>query len=346
VSYPVTDLRGLRRPGALPASFAVPASWLFAIGTRLHHGFHDRGLLPRRRLGWVPVVSVGALTAGGAGKTPLTRWLAARLVERGHRPAILTRGYRSAGGGAPRIVDPAEPDASRDGDEPALLARTLPAVPVIVSPDRARGAALARGRGVDVVLLEDGFQHRRLHRDVDLVLWDHAAESSRGRLLPRGPLREPPPGLRRADVLVLVDRGEGVPAVPPGAPGSDRVFRARLVPVARQIIAAGRAVHALSGIANAESFERSLIALGLRVTGATRFEDHHAFSADEVRETAERAAREGAEFLAVTAKDHVRWPKDERRPLPVPAVLDLDVEVDAADRLVRTVVSLWEEARA
>jgi tetraacyldisaccharide 4'-kinase len=123
------------------------------------------------------------------------------------------------------------------------------------------------------------------------------------------------------------------------------VFRARLVPVARQQLAAGRAVHALSGIADAESFEHSLIALGLRVTGATRFEDHHAFSAEEVRETAARAAREGADFLAVTAKDHVRWPKDGSG-LPVPAVLDLDVEVDAGDRLVRTIVSLWKDGGA
>ncbi|MGQ0723562.1 MAG: tetraacyldisaccharide 4'-kinase [Candidatus Eiseniibacteriota bacterium] len=345
MSYPVTDLRGLRRPGALPASCAVPASWLFALGVRIHQGLHDRGLLPRRRLGPMPVVSVGALTAGGAGKTPMTRWLAARLLERGHRPAILTRGSRSAGGGEPRVVDAAEPDVRRDGDEPALLARTLPAVPVVVSPDRARGAALARDRGADIVLLDDGFQHRRLARDVDLVLWDRAAESSRGRLLPRGLLREPLAALRRADVLVLVDRGEGAPALPPGAPGSERVFWARLVPVARQLLAAGRAVHALSGIADAESFERSLIALGLRVTGATRFEDHHAFSAEEVREAAARAAREGADFLAVTAKDHVRWPKDGGG-LPVPAVLDVDVEVDAGDRLVRTIVSLWEEGGA
>jgi tetraacyldisaccharide 4'-kinase len=346
MTYPVTDFRGLRRPGALPAVAAVPASWLFALGACIHHGLHDRGLLPCRALGRVPVVSVGALSAGGAGKTPVTRWLAARLQERGRRPAVLTRGYRGTGGPAPRIVDPGDPDARRDGDEPALLALTLPGVPVVVAPNRAAGAALAQERGADVLVLDDGFQHRRLARHVDVVLWDRAAESARGRLLPRGPLRERAAALRRADVVVLVDRGEGAPALPADGPGPERAFRARLVPFARQRIDAGRAVHALSGIADAESFERSLAALGLRVTGATRFEDHHAFSTQEVRDAADRAAREGADFLAVTAKDHVRWPRGEGSWLPVPAVLDLDVEVDEGDRLVRTVVSLWEEAGA
>jgi tetraacyldisaccharide 4'-kinase len=340
VSYPVVDLRGLRRVGAVPAALALPAAWIFALGARVHHGLYDLGWLRRSRVRLAPVVSVGSLTAGGAGKTPMTRWLAARLLERGRRPAILSRGYRSSGGAAPRIVDPEDPDAARDGDEPALLARSLPQVPVVVSPNRARGAAVAVGRGADVLLLDDGFQHRRLHRDVDVVLWDRAGESSRGRLIPAGALREPPSALRRAHLIVAVDRGEGAPSAPPAAVRPERVFRARLVPFARQRIGSERAVHALSGVADPEAFERSLTRLGLRVTGATRFADHHPFSVRDVREASDRAAREGADFLAVTAKDHVRWPHAATGELPAPAVFDVEVEMDAGERFVDTVVSL------
>jgi tetraacyldisaccharide 4'-kinase len=342
VSYPVTDLRGARRVGGGgPAAGA--AALLYGTGAAAFHALHELGWLPRRRAR-LPVVSIGALTVGGSGKTPVTRWLAERLRERGRRPAILSRGYRSAGGKAPRVVDPERPDPVRDGDEPALLARSLPSVPVVVGADRVAAGALARGRGADVLLLDDGFQHRRLRRDADVVLWDRTAEAADGRLLPAGALREPRRGVRRADLLVLVDRGDGLPGPPRGAPPAEHVFRARLVPGSRQRIEEGRAVHALSGVANPESFERSLQSLGLRVTGATRFPDHHPFSAAEIRAAARRAVDEEADLLAVTAKDHVRWPRPEGKPLPVPAVFDLDVELESADAFLRALDTLLQEA--
>jgi tetraacyldisaccharide 4'-kinase len=278
------------------------------------------------------VISVGALTAGGAGKTPFARWLAVQLRRHGRSPAVLSRGYRSEGGPEPRVVDAAAPDARRDGDEPALLARTLgPEIPVIVCPDRARGASVAAGRGADVLVLDDGFQHRSLRRDVDVLLWDRTAAAARGRVLPAGALREPLRGAGRADLLVLVDRGDGPPDLPPHAPAE--VFRASLEPGSRQPLEAGRPVHALSAVADPASFERSLEALGLLVTGATRFPDHRRLSASEVAAAADRAAAEGADFLAITAKDWVRWPRDPA--LPVPAVFDLDVRMEAGDRFLR-----------
>jgi tetraacyldisaccharide 4'-kinase len=281
------------------------------------------------------VISVGALTAGGAGKTPFTRWLARELRRHGRSPAVLSRGYRSEGGPEARVVDPAAPDARRDGDEPALLARSLgPHVPVVVCPDRARGAAVAHGRGADVLVLDDGFQHRVLHRDVDILLWDRTATAARGRVLPAGPLREPAAGARRADLVVLVDRGDGTPDLPSHAPPA--VFRVRLETGSRQELEAGRPVHALSGIADPQSFERALERQGLRLTGATRFADHHRFSPAEVAAAAGRAGGEGADFLAVTAKDWMRWPRDPQ--LPVPAVFDLEVRPEPGDGLVRAVL--------
>ncbi|HMB71376.1 MAG TPA: tetraacyldisaccharide 4'-kinase, partial [bacterium] len=159
--------------------------------------------------------------------------------------------------------------------------------------------------------------------------------ASQGRVLPAGLLREPVRGAARADVTVLVDRGDGAPPPPRAVAGA--VFRAVLEPGARQPIEAGRPVHALSAVANPASFESSLERMGLVITGATRFADHHRFSASQVAAAADRAAAEGADFLAVTAKDWVRWPRAPG--LPTPAVFDLHVSLEAEDRLLEVVNS-------
>ncbi len=344
MSYPIAERRGARRldPESDRIPGAGPTSRMYGLAVRLHELLWTWGL-KRPRPAPLPVVSVGALTVGGAGKTPFVRWLAGRLFENGRRPAILSRGYRSDGGRTPRVVDPADPDFARDGDEPCLLARSLPEVPIVVSPDRVRSAAVAAGRGADLLLLDDGFQHRRLSREVDIVLWDRGAESSQERLLPAGFLREPVSALRRADIVVLVDRGDGFPDPPPQGPPMDRVFEARLMGGARQRLEEGSAVHALSGIADPGSFERMLGRLGLDVTGATRHADHHSFSFEEIEDAARRANAEGADFLAVTAKDHVRWPGDADDRLPVPAVFDLDVELMNEHRFLKTIEQLLRE---
>lgn len=345
MSHPIADLRGAARvgPGTRHPALDRAASWAYGLGARTYHALYDLHLRRSRRVR-APVVSVGALTVGGAGKTPFARWLAAALRARGHRPAILSRGYGSSGGAEPRLVDPGAADPARDGDEPVLLARSLRDVPVVVCPDRARAAGLAIGRGADVMILDDGFQHRRLHRDVDVVLWDRTSAEARGRLVPAGPLREPSGAVRRAGVVVLVDRGDGGPPPPASLPRSTRVFTARLVVRARQDLEPGRAVHVLSGIADPGSFERAVEELGFPVTGATRHADHHAFRPSEILAAVRRAEREGADFLAVTAKDHVRWPRGAAD-LPRPAVFDLDVEMDSADSFLETLEARWRQAR-
>jgi tetraacyldisaccharide 4'-kinase len=231
-------------------------------------------------------------------------------------------------------VDPRQPDARRDGDEPALLARTA-GCPVVVAADRAQGAALAIARGADVVLLDDGFQHRRLARDLDLVLWAERPGSRPG-VIPAGSFREPLAGLRRADAIVLVDRGDGV-AEPPERFLPEHVFRASVHPVLRSRIEAGAAVHALSGVADPASFERGLARLGFTVTGSTRYPDHHPFTREEILAAAACAGQEGADHLAVTAKDRVRWPRELADRDPVPAVFDLDVSVESEELLLELV---------
>ncbi|MEZ5065195.1 MAG: tetraacyldisaccharide 4'-kinase [bacterium] len=339
MSWPVDDRRGLRRPGATRA--ARPASVVYGALARTVKLAHDAGL-KRPHRATKPVVSIGGITVGGAGKTPIVRWLAESLAAAGRNPAVLSRGYRGTGGATPRVVDPRTPDVARDGDEPALLARSLPNVAVIAGTDRVAGARLAISRGADLLLLDDGFQHRRLHRDLDVVLWDRKAERSEGRLLPDGLLREPLEALDRADALILVDRGDGFPSPPPRGP--EPTGRLRLVPAACQPLDSGARLYAVSGLADPESFEHSLVELGFTVVGAMRFPDHHAFTGTEIRDAEGRAAGLGADLLAVTAKDWVRWPRSERRALPVPAVFDLDVEVVDGD-LVELALALGRESR-
>lgn len=342
MSAPVRDRRGMRRlEGAGPLPLTLPASWAYRLGSAVFHCLHDHGLLAERRVD-LPVISVGAVSAGGSGKTPVVRWLAERLAATGRRPAILSRGYRSRGAAAPRLVADRTGDAVRDGDEPVLLAGSLPGVPVIVGRDRACAAELARAEGADVLLLDDGFQHRRLQRDLDIVLWDRRSAQARGRLLPAGSLREALRGLARADVLLLVDRGDGEPSRPEAGPS--RAFGVRLRLRCLSAAGPGAALHALTGLADGASFEASLVRAGFELTGATRYPDHHFFTMSEIREATAQAGREGAHHLAVTAKDYVRWPDREGTGLAIPAVFDLGVEVDRETELLRIITEAMEGA--
>ena len=186
----------------------LPASLLMSMVVRLRNGLYDNKLLTSDRLP-VPVISVGALTAGGAGKTPVVRYLARRLRDAGYRPAVLSRGY-GRNSRATQTVRPGAP-WQEAGDEPAFLASILPDVPVVVGPSRTAAGRLAIDRhGADVLLLDDGFQHRNTARAVDIVVHDASGqlrligpECKPGRLLPAGPYREPVSSLRRARALLL-----------------------------------------------------------------------------------------------------------------------------------------------
>jgi tetraacyldisaccharide 4'-kinase len=274
----------------------------------------------------VPVVSVGNLAAGGAGKTPVSAWVAGNLVELGARPALVLRGY---------------------GADEVLVHRELnPRVPVLVAPRRVEGARRAVAAGHDVVVLDDAFQHRWLHRDLDLVLV--AAESWREpiRLLPRGPWREPPAALGRAHA-VIVTRKAATPERAASVAG--RITRhAREAPVVVAHLAptavrplhggeplpveslAGREVAAVASLADPEPFRQQLAAAGARVE-LRAFPDHHRFTGDEAQ-VLERWG--GSRPLVMTRKEAVKL-----RPLltrEVEAwVLEQEVRLETnADRLL------------
>ncbi len=299
---------------------------------RLRRTLHRAGVL---RAGSLPrpVVSVGNLTVGGTGKTPHVQYLARWLGARGARVAVLSRGYgRRTRGVAWASGDPPAPAASV-GDEPALMARTLPGVAVVVGESRLlAGREVLRHRDVDVFLLDDGFQHLALRRDADILLVDGIRGLGNGRTLPLGPLREPPGHARFADALVVTRcadpaQAERVAATLP-FPAGRPVAASRLVP--RSLVDGngreealpppGTRVAAFSGLARNGQFAATLAACGLEVGTFLAFGDHHRYGPRDIRRI---ATASGGLPVVTTEKDLVRLPAD----LPFrPLALRIEVE--------------------
>lgn len=282
----------------------------------------------------VPVISVGNLCAGGAGKTPVALFLCERLLARGARPAVLSRGYGGAGapGGVAVVSAGAGPllSAREAGDEPLLLALRCPRARVLSGPRRTLLAAEAVRRGADVLLLDDGLQHHALARDLDVVVADAANPLGNGRLLPRGPLREGPSALDRVGKggLLWLTNARGREG---GARLEALERRARAAGLAGPVESAlegdpaglrGVAVFLLAAIARPERFVEQAAAAGGRVVGQAFFADHHAFSAAELAAVRARARAAGAARILTTEKDLVRLHGLLSRPgarLPRPA---------------------------
>jgi tetraacyldisaccharide 4'-kinase len=295
-------------PGArLLRAALVPAGVAYGVVATVRNRLYDTGWLPAARLP-AYVVSVGNLTVGGTGKTPAALWLARALAARGRRPGIVARGYGKRRRGVVVVGEAGRPlvGAEEGGDEAVMMARRF-AGPVVTGERRAEAARLACTRfGLDTVVLDDGFQHRALARDADLVLV--TPETVGAWPLPAGPLREPAAGLERARALLAL---EALPARPAGPP----LFHGRLVPTALVRAAgdewvaedpaalAGRAVTAVAGIARPERFVATLEALGARVGRLVRFPDHHAYDADDA---AAIVAAAGGAPVVTTEKDLVK----------------------------------------
>ncbi len=299
----------------------LPLSPLYGEAMRLRAAAYAAGIFRRHHPG-CPVVSVGNLTFGGTGKTPTVMALVRDLVRRGRRPAVLTRGYGRAGKDPLVLVGPGRVAGAREaGDEPVEMARRLPGVPVVVDADRVRGARLALGHGADVLLLDDGFQHLRMERDLDLLVVDSGDPWGGGYLPPRGRLREPLPALARASAVLVTKLGRDTGALAavretvhrhaPGLP----VLGARLVPTRLETpegsldpaLLAGRRVLAFAGLGRPEGFRELLEGLGARVVATRWFPDHHPWSRDELGEILREARRLEAHPLT-TAKDAARIP--------------------------------------
>jgi tetraacyldisaccharide 4'-kinase len=298
----------------------LPLSLLYGMIVAFRNHLYDRGILKQVKL-TCPVISIGNITAGGTGKTPMTVLTANGLKAHGFRPAVLSRGYGGrlttsgnvVSDGANILLSPEEA-----GDEPVLIAAAAPGIPVLTGPDRCVSGKLAIEKfGANVLVLDDAFQHRRLFRDVNIVLLDEDRPFGNGRLLPAGPLREPPAALNRADVIVETgilrrEKGRKKPAVP----GSIPVFRARYQPL--EIIQGndnpilppsalqGKKVYAFTGIAAPDKFRNTLEELGAKIIKFLAFPDHYFYRQDDVQAIAGEAKVLNAEMLITTEKDGVK----------------------------------------
>lgn len=300
------------RSHAAALALTIPAA-AFAGVVRLRNAWYDRPGASRRAS--VPVISVGNLAVGGTGKTPLVAWIARRIRADGLVPAVVSRGYGGTAGPGPLLVSTGEGprvNARTCGDEPHLLARSLKGVVVVVGSDRVEGARCAAAAGAAVVLLDDGFQHRRLARDLDIVVLDGRAPFDGGRVLPRGSLREPPSSLARAQLVVLTRVREGDPAIGPieavrAAGYSGPIVRAGhrttgFTDAAGAACAPPKRALAFCGIGDPGLFRDDLAAVGVMTAGFHAFRDHQPYSLAGWDALVEEARTLGAP-LVTTEKD-------------------------------------------
>ncbi len=324
------------------------AAGLYRLGAGARNLAFDRGWKPSHRAG-VPVISVGNLTLGGTGKTPMVEWIARWYRRRSVRVAILSRGYGDAGG---------------MNDEGRVLEENLPDVPHLQGADRVDLA----GRAVEelesqVLVLDDGFQHRRLARDLDVVLLDALDPFGLGRIFPRGLLREPVGSLRRAGVVVL-SRADlvaeaaraAIRARAEHAAGPVRWATARHAPL--DLVDAGGASSPLSGLAgakvaafcgigNPEGFRRTLAGLGVDLVGFRAFPDHHPYRAADVGDLAAWARSLGAELALTTQKDSVKLRASDLGPVPLRALrigLELMDGAEALEAALQALVPPGKDA--
>jgi tetraacyldisaccharide 4'-kinase len=316
-----------REDGLVPRLLSPIAAVWGAVAAR-------RMAAPARARADLPVIVVGNLTAGGAGKTPTVIALVDRLRRLGFRPAVLSRGYGGADPG-PLRVDVAADIAARVGDEPLLLAAHAP---TIVARDRAAGLPLVGESGADVLVLDDGFQTTALEKDLRIVVVDAGAGIGNGRVLPAGPLRAPlDRQLDRTDLLVVIDSGEA------SAPSTLRlvaearrrglpVVAARLVARAPETVA-GRRVLAHAGIGRPEKFAAGLAAAGAHVVALEAFADHRPLGRADAERLLARAAAD--DLLPVTTeKDAARARGAEpavRRLFEASIVFPVDLVFEQAD---------------
>src|ERR1017187_10068413 len=351
-NYGLEVISGERRDtkAALTRALLFGSSKLFQVGVKMRHWLYHVRILRDKTLG-VQVIAIGNLTVGGTGKTPVVEKFARELRDAGRKVAILSRGYRSKptpflqlllnkillreDRTPPRVDSDGKSlmlDSEMAGDEPYMLASNLKDVVVLVDKNRVKSGRYAIEKfGCDTLLLDDGFQYWKLRgRRLDIVLIDRQQPFGNERLLPRGTLREPPSHLARAS-FIFITKSDGntaelrqrIAQVNPAAGIIECVHHPLYLEDVftgerlKLELLKGRKVASLSGIAQPESFEQSLVRLGGELVYSKRFADHHRFTQQEVLNAINRSKKRQAEIIITTQKDAVRFPKIDRRDLPV-----------------------------
>ena len=327
---------------ALFLAFLKGVSFIFAVIVSIRYFLYNTGLLRRYPLG-IQVISIGNVTAGGTGKTPVTEIFARTLAAQGRKVAILSRGYRRKE--APfwqrlftEVVEPPLVvsdgkhvllDSETGGDEPYMLASNLPGVAVVVDRNRVKAGRYAIKRlGCDTILLDDGFQYQKLKHSIEVVLVDSTNPFGNGNMLPRGILREPARHLKRADIIFLTKCRGDVSAVREEVRKYNttaEIVECNHTPKVLKDVWSreeypldwlkGKTTCTLSGIASPKGFENSLRRLGAKVVWCERYADHHRYASSEILYALNRSADMGADALITTEKDAVRFPRFETSPV-------------------------------
>ena len=328
-----------------------PLSSLYGAITRTRASLYNRGTFRAAKL-TKPVISIGNITAGGTGKTPLVEWVSRTLAASGKRVCVLTRGYGRDNPKNRVIVSDgtqvfSNPDEA--GDEPYLLARNLEGIAAVISDaDRfSAGQGALKHFGSDCFVLDDGFQHMQLARDLNIVTLDATDPWGGGRMLPIGTLREPLSGLKRADCIVLTrcDQAhdlENLEAEARNLSGDRPIFRSRMipkgiVPLNSQSTELQNPVGAFCAVGNPSSVITQLNELGYEPVVTKFFKDHHRYSQKDVDDLVGMARKAGAQNLITTAKDAVKL---EHLNLPVPFFsLQIEIEIERAEELRRLLIA-------
>lgn len=329
-------------PVRLLLSFLRLCSFIFAAVVSFRYLLYNTGILRKYPLG-IQVISIGNVTAGGTGKTPVTELFARTLAAQGRKVAILSRGYRRKEAPwyrrmftdvvvPPLVVSDARRvllDSAVGGDEPYMLASNLPGVAVVVDRNRVKAGRYAIKRlGCDTLILDDGFQYQRLKHTVEVVLVDATNPFGNGHMLPRGVLREPVRHIRRADLIFLTKCRGDVSAVREEIRKYNKtagIVECNHSPrILRDVWSReefplswleGKTCCTLSGIASPKGFENSLRAMGAKVVWCERYADHHRYDSSEILYALNRTADMGADALVTTEKDAVRFPRFETVPV-------------------------------
>jgi tetraacyldisaccharide 4'-kinase len=335
----------------------TPISRLYGAAAFLRRALYALNIVKPKHLP-CPTISIGNITTGGTGKTPLTIYVATLLKEAGLSPLIISRGYRgtaSKNGGIVSDGRTIRMDAGRSGDEPLLMAQRLPGVPVAVGRNRYKiGTDAIRQFAPDVILLDDGFQHFQLARNIDIVLLDHARPLGNDRLLPAGPLREPPGALRKADIIVFTraDNPAGPhPACLEACISDKPRFNACHVPVITEWLSAdtastpkgplpgidslaGRQAYLFCGLADNQSFLDSVRQLTADIAGHRFFRDHHAYTAGDLAAISREAREKNADMIITSGKDYVKIRGHHIPDIPCDLVV-LDAAISFKDQTER-----------
>lgn len=327
-------------------------SLVYGLVIRIRNIYYDvvPGAVTRVNL---PVISIGNITVGGTGKTPMTVAIAQRIVAREQRVAVLTRGYKGERRIKPSASAPGGVHVEVESDEAMLLRRNCPQAMVVIHPKRVAGARAAIDAGAEALLLDDGFQHRKLARNLDIVLIDSTAPFGYDCMLPRGLLREPRSSLRRADLIVMTrsdqvtdserallrGRLERIAERPPIVEATHRIVEFQDLRGERVPLESADAMRAVifAGIANFEGFRKSVEDLGVEVAAAYEYPDHHDYASDEIAGLRDVAETLEANAILTTEKDAVklegRWKEGVCRLL----ILKLAIEFDAdGDRILES----------